>query len=170
MFKYTCRNQAFRLVVRDHPVLLSQSMVISTQPGSARPVGSCQKFPWHGTRKNVMCENGPLFQHRYFLHNKFIVNEESLQNVGTSIVVEKIAANCGRMWRRFYIMSEVRLSDFAHNVGQWIILNHAIVLWDNRLYLRARSPYIQSLIARPLLTDSFCREQSMITAHYVKKS
>jgi len=74
-------------------------MVISTQPGSARPVGSCQKFPWHGTYKNVMCENNPLFQHRYFLHNKFFVNDESLQihERWHEHVVENIAANCGRM-------------------------------------------------------------------------
>jgi len=45
------------------------------------------------------------------------------------------------------------------------------VLWGNRLYLRARSPYIQSLIARPmpLLTDSFCQEQSMITNGPLRK-
>ncbi|KYN20016.1 hypothetical protein ALC57_07637 [Trachymyrmex cornetzi] len=78
IFKYSCSNQAFRLAVRDPPVLPSQSMVISNQPGSARPVGSCQKFPWHGTRKNVMRENGPLFQHRYFLHDKILINDESL--------------------------------------------------------------------------------------------
>jgi len=46
-----------------------------------------------------MCENGPLFQHRYFFHNKFIVNEESLQihERWHEHVVEKIAANCGRI-------------------------------------------------------------------------
>jgi len=42
-------------------------------------------------------------------------------------------------------MLEVHLSDFAHNVGQWIILNHAIVYDDRLLHLRVRSPYIQSL-------------------------
>jgi len=55
-----------------------QSMVINNQLGNARPVGSCQKFPWHGTRKNVR-ENGLLFQHRHFLHDKFLVNDEFLQ-------------------------------------------------------------------------------------------
>jgi len=124
MFKYSCRDQAFRLVVWDHPVL--SFMVISTQPESARSVGSCQKFPWHG--KNVMCENSPLFQHRYFLHNKFFVNDEFLQIHEWAYCWE----DCDRLrsnatYRRFYIMSEVRLGDFAHNIGQWIILNHAIV-------------------------------------------
>ena len=60
-----------------HPVFPSQ-MVISTQPGSARSIRSCQKFSWHGIRKNVMCENSPLFQHRYFF-DKFLVNNEFLQ-------------------------------------------------------------------------------------------
>ncbi|EGI69771.1 hypothetical protein G5I_01465 [Acromyrmex echinatior] len=96
IFKYSCCDQTFHLVVRDHPVLLSQSMVISSQPGSARPVGSCQKFPWHGTRKNVMCENDPLFQHRHFLHDKFLVNDESLQihERWHEHVVEKTAVDC----------------------------------------------------------------------------
>ncbi|KYN09579.1 hypothetical protein ALC57_18304 [Trachymyrmex cornetzi] len=84
IFKYNRSDQAFRLAVRDHPVIPSQSMVISTQPGSARPVGSCQKFPWQGIRKNVMRENCPLFQHRHFLHDKFLVNDESLQIFGHS--------------------------------------------------------------------------------------
>ena len=26
-----------------------------------------------------MRENGPLFQHRHFLHDKFLVNDETLQ-------------------------------------------------------------------------------------------
>ena len=26
-----------------------------------------------------MCENGLLFQHHHFLHDKFLVNDESLQ-------------------------------------------------------------------------------------------
>jgi len=26
-----------------------------------------------------MCENGPLFQHRYFFNDKFLVNDEYLQ-------------------------------------------------------------------------------------------
>ena len=78
IFKYSRRDQAFRLTVWDHPVLPSQSVVISIQLGSARPVGSCQKFPWHGTRKNVMCKNGPLFQHCFFYDKSFFDNE-SLQ-------------------------------------------------------------------------------------------
>jgi len=80
-----------------------------------------------------MCENGPLFQHRYFLYDKFLVNDECLQihKRWHEYVIEKIAVDCGRMRRifirrRFYIMSEVYLGDFTHNVGQWIILNHAI--------------------------------------------
>jgi len=46
-----------------------------------------------------MCENGPLFQYRYFFHNKFLVNDESLQIHERSHehVVEKIAADCDRM-------------------------------------------------------------------------
>ncbi|KYN17528.1 hypothetical protein ALC57_10177, partial [Trachymyrmex cornetzi] len=96
IFKYSRSDQAFRLAVRDHPVLPLQSMVISTQPGSARPVGSCQKFPWHGTRKNVMRENGPLFQHSHFFHDKFLVNDESLQihERWHEHVVEKTVVGC----------------------------------------------------------------------------
>jgi len=47
-----------------------------------------------------MCESSPLFQHRYFLHNKFFVNDESLQistNVGTSMLLRRlrsIAVEC----------------------------------------------------------------------------
>jgi len=44
-----------------------------------------------------MCENSPLFQHRYFLHNKFFVNDESLQIHERWHVVEKIAIDCGRI-------------------------------------------------------------------------
>ncbi|KYN12749.1 hypothetical protein ALC57_15074 [Trachymyrmex cornetzi] len=101
IFKYSRSDQAFRLAVRDHLVLPSQYMVISNQPGSARPVGSCQKFPWHGTRKNVMRENGPLFQHHHFLHDKFLVNDESLQiherwheHVVEKTAVEKTEVDC----------------------------------------------------------------------------
>ena len=67
------------------PVLPSQSMVISSQPGSARPVGSCQKFPWYGIRKNVMCENGRLFQYRYFFNDKFLVNPCRSTKVGMTM-------------------------------------------------------------------------------------
>ncbi|KYM79417.1 hypothetical protein ALC53_10148 [Atta colombica] len=81
IFKYS-HDQAFRLTVwedGDHLVLSSQSMMISTQPGSARPVGLCQKFPWHETRKNVMWENNRLFQHHYFFDDKSFFDDESLQ-------------------------------------------------------------------------------------------
>ncbi|KYN20093.1 hypothetical protein ALC57_07561 [Trachymyrmex cornetzi] len=52
---------------------------------------------WHGTRKNVMRENGPLFQHRYFLHDKFFVNDESLHihERWHEHVVEKTVIDCG---------------------------------------------------------------------------
>ena len=97
-------------------------MVISNQPESARPVGSYQKFPHYETRKNIMSENGLLFQHRHFLHDKFLVNDESLQiHVGMGMLSQRlrsIAAYC-----RFYIVSEMHLGDYAHNVDQWIILN-----------------------------------------------
>jgi len=97
-----------------------------------------------------MCENGPLFQHRYFLHNKFLVNDESLQiHERWYELLRRLRPNV--TYRKFYIMSEVRLGDFAHNVGQWIILNHAIV-YDETIgccICGQRSPYIQSLIARP---------------------
>jgi len=130
----SCSNAAVvirRFALLYHPILPSQSMVISTQPGSARPVGSCQKFPWYGTRKNIMCENDPLFQHRYFLHNKFLVNDESLQihestNVARACCWEDYDRLRSNATFRFYIMSKVRLG-FTHNVNQWIILNHAIV-------------------------------------------
>ncbi|KYN12185.1 hypothetical protein ALC57_15651 [Trachymyrmex cornetzi] len=79
----------------------SQSMVISTQPESAGPIASCQKFPWHGTRKHVMRENSPLFQHRHFLHDKFLINEESLQiherwyeHIVEKTVIEKTVVDC----------------------------------------------------------------------------
>ena len=77
-----------------------------------------------------MRENGPLFQHRHFLHDKFLVNDESLQihERWHDHVVEKTAVGCGRLRRIVdLIVLEVHLGDFAHNVGQWIILNHAIV-------------------------------------------
>ncbi|KYN19767.1 hypothetical protein ALC57_07920 [Trachymyrmex cornetzi] len=96
IFKCSRSDQAFRLAVWDHLVLPSQSMVISTQPGSARPVESCQKFSWHGTRKSIMCENGPLFQHSHFLHDKFLVNDESLQihERWYEHIVEKTVVDC----------------------------------------------------------------------------
>ena len=82
-----------------------------------------------------MRENGPLFQHRHFLHDKFLVNDESLQihERWHRHVVENIVIN----YRRFYIVSEVHLGDFAHNVGQRIILNHTIV-YDKTIGCRIR--------------------------------
>ena len=121
-----------------------------------------------------MCENSPLFQH---LHNKFFVNDESLQihERWHERVVEKIAIDCGRMrsntYRRFYIMSEVRLGDFAHNVGQWIILNHVYdetigcCIWGT-FSLHSKSNRTSTV---PLLTNLFCREQSMITNGALRK-
>jgi len=81
--------------------------------------------------------------------------------------------NCGRnaTYRRFYIMSEVRLGDFAHNVGQWIILNHAIV-YDETIGCCICEHILLTLKSNhtvPLLTDSFCREQSMITNGPLRK-
>jgi len=61
-----------------------------------------------------MCENSPLFQHRYFLHNKFFVFDESLQihERWHEHVVEKIVIDCSRIRRIVdFIMSEVRLGD-----------------------------------------------------------
>jgi len=48
-----------------------------------------------------MCENSLLFQYRYFLHNKFLVNDDSLQihERWHEHVIEKIAVECGRMRR-----------------------------------------------------------------------
>jgi len=56
---------------------------------------------FHDTDKNVMCENGPLFQYfHYFLHNKFLVNDESLQiRERWHELVETIAVDCDRMRR-----------------------------------------------------------------------
>jgi len=77
MFKYSC-DQAFRLVVGTIPSF-------HCNPGdkhSTRKRKTCRILSKISmTRKNVMCENSPLFQvqHRYFLHNKFFVNDESLQ-------------------------------------------------------------------------------------------
>jgi len=103
-----------------------------------------------------MCENGSLFQHRHFLHDKLLVNDESLTDPRT-LARACCREDCGRlrsivMYRRFYIMSEMHLSDFAHNVGQWNMLNHAIVYDETIGYcICGRSPYIQSLIARVTL-------------------
>ena len=70
-----------------------------------------------------MRENDFLFQHCHFLHDKFLVNDESLQiHECWPGHVEKSEVDCD-----FYIKSKVHLGDFAHNVGQWIILSYAIV-------------------------------------------
>jgi len=87
VFKYSRRNQAFRLVVRNHPILLLQSMVISNQPGSARPVGSCQKF---GTRLVKMRENDLLFQHFLQINFLLTMNPCRCTNVGTSMLLRKL--------------------------------------------------------------------------------
>jgi len=50
-----------RYAVWNHLVFLLQSVVTSTQPGSA---GFCQEIPRHGTCKNVMRE-WFCSQHRY---------------------------------------------------------------------------------------------------------
>ena len=44
-----------------------------------------------------MRENGPLFQHRHFFHDKFLVNDETLQihERWHGHVVENTAIDCG---------------------------------------------------------------------------
>jgi len=71
-----------------------------------------------------MRENDLLF-HRHFLHDKFLVNNESCCR-SDGHVVEKIEIDDWAiiMYRRFLYHVE---GDFAHNVGQWIILSYAIV-------------------------------------------
>ena len=70
-------------------------------------------------------------------------------------------------------MSEVHLGDFAHNVGQRIILNHTIVYDEIIAVVFAGTFSLHSKSNRtstvPLLTDSFCREQSMITNGPLRK-
>ena len=80
-------DQAFCLIIRNHIVLPSQSMVINIQPGSARPIGSCLKFPWHRTRKNVM---DSLFQHHAI---SFIINFLLTNPRWREHVVEKTAVD-----------------------------------------------------------------------------
>jgi len=136
IFKYS-RDQAFRLIVwedGDHLVLPSQSMMISTQPGSARPVGFCQKFPWHETRKNViMCENNRLFQHRYFFDDKSFFDDESLQIHKHWYDHYQFFKNfCAFLvFSLFKILNTYwlcNLHNIAHYVGQRIVgLNYTIV-------------------------------------------
>ena len=47
----------------------------------------------------------------------------------TNVGIDMLSTLLGSIatYRRFYIVLEVNLGDFAHNVGQWIILNHTIV-------------------------------------------
>ncbi|KYM83815.1 hypothetical protein ALC53_05752, partial [Atta colombica] len=74
VFKYSCRDQAFRLVVRDHSVLPPQSMVISTQPGSAKPVGSVKNSMRF---ENVYVYSKSLQQSKYrYLENLFMFIDE----------------------------------------------------------------------------------------------
>jgi len=63
-----------------------------------------------------MCENGYLFQHRHFLHDKFLINDESSQihERGTSMLSRRLQSIAA--YRRFYTLSEMHLGDFAHNV------------------------------------------------------
>jgi len=69
-----------------------------------------------------MCENGPLFQHRYFLHDKFLVNDGSLQIVGPSKLLRRLRIV------DLYHVGDALGDDFAHNVDQWIILNYACMM------------------------------------------
>ena len=62
-----------------------------------------------------MRENDPLFQHRHFLHNKFLVNDESLQ---IHECWHGHREDCSRLRRTVDFISKVHLGDFASNIGQ----------------------------------------------------
>jgi len=84
IFKYSRRNQTFHLVVWDYPVVWDHlpiaihGAINQKVQDLSDLVKNFQKF---GTEliKNVMRENGFPFQHCHFLHDKFLVNNESLQ-------------------------------------------------------------------------------------------
>ena len=134
IFKYSRHNQVFLVAVRNSPVFSSQSMVINNQLGSIKSIRFCQKFSWHGTRKNVMRENGLLFQHRHFLHDKFLVNYKSL-----SLQIHKCwyghdeqffeKASHSSFFSLFKVLNtcwRCNLHDLVHYVGQRIIRGLAI--------------------------------------------
>ncbi|KYQ58526.1 hypothetical protein ALC60_02476 [Trachymyrmex zeteki] len=63
-------------------VKLSLSSTLASHLRFSRPltyIKACQETLRHGTCKNIMRENGSFSQHRYFLHDKFLSNDESLQ-------------------------------------------------------------------------------------------
>lgn len=97
-------NQVSHRAVRDRPVLPSQSMMIGNQPGSARPFGFCQGTPWHGTREDVVRDEGPLFESGKLLHYVLFSNEETLEiHERRHGHVEKRELPPMPMFRRFYI-------------------------------------------------------------------
>jgi len=59
----------------------------------------------------------------------------------------------------------IRLGNFAHNVGQRIIQNHAIVMRQYAEVFRTFSLHSNSNLTSTvaLLNNSFCRAQSIIT-------
>jgi len=83
------------------------------------------KFPWHGTmtRKNVICENGLLFQHRYFLTINLSSTINPCKSTDIDMTMTTIHQNCASSW--FFFLFKVlnicwlcNLHNLAHYNGQ----------------------------------------------------
>jgi len=104
-----------------------------------------------------------LFESSKFLHNKVSFNEETLQIhkywYRHDCVLEKIAIDFDH--RRFLYRLQSHLGNFAHNIDQRIILNHAMVnimrqytvVFMSTFSLQLNSMRMSTVA---LLIDSFC--------------
>ena len=88
--------------------------------------------PWHGTSKNIMRENGSLSESGKLLHDEVSADDKALQVHARTLVRaccvfyrREKKEDCARF--RCIVDFYISLGNFTHNVGQWIVLNHAIV-------------------------------------------
>jgi len=78
-------------------------------------------------------------------------------NIDTNMIVSSRRLRSTSMHHRFLYRLQSHLGNFAHNIGQRIVLNHAIVYNDStRWYSWVHSPHNLILRARPQLrSDRF---------------
>jgi len=78
----------------------------STQSRSARSIGSCQKFPWHGIRKNIMRKNSPRFSiaSSFTINFLLTMNPCRFTNVDTNMLSRRLWSIAA--YRRFYTVGD----------------------------------------------------------------
>jgi len=158
--------------------------MISTQPGSAILFWLCQKILWHGTRKHIMRNNSSFSQHRHFLYDKFLFNNKSLHihkrwyshdewHFETVLDHKRswILFHILKRGKRYFLMMIIYvILRTAFDIGLYSI----VIVYDKIISGCIRDTFSNSnsnsnhTSTVSLLTDSFCREESITKIIRVK--